>query len=272
MSPIFTTALQTRQLVSFYDPLNQGSTLFSPKLNPAVITRKPGSVRKYAKTINGTSVLKGQWEYPPTEILLTWNQIDQADYLSLAYFTSLSPVVFVDNNDKGFLGALVFDEADQIAGLSMNVWTVKASFLVIAPYNGNSTSINQLAPPTLTSSVVTPGGYVPASTTLYVWPTVNTPWGESAVGSSIALTAASANTYFNVTWTNPTSTWYRYTSLYWNTANTAATATLLMQGLPAQSGSFTIYGAYQNYTTQNPPIYGTAFTGQWRGGSWVQSS
>lgn len=268
MSNLFPTALQTRQLVTFFDPSNPGLMYFQPRLNPSIITRKVTSVRKYQKTINGTSIITGNWEYPPQELSMNWNQIDFSDYDLLREYSYIYPIVFIDNNDQGFLGTFVFDTAEQIPNLSRNVWAVKGSFLVQAPHDGLTTILPQLAGPTI-SLAQTSGGYMPTAYTLYFWSTATTPWGESVAAGPFSITTNAASAAISATWANPTSNWYRTTKLYWNTTNNSATATQLMETEPGQTGSFTVYGQYVQYSITNPPAYGTAYTGHWSGGLWT---
>jgi hypothetical protein len=270
VNPIFPTPLQTRQLVTFFDPLNTGN-YFIPKLNPIQMIRKPNSVRKYTMTTNSTAVILGDYEYPPKEISITWNQIDDADFQSLREFTFISPITFVDNNDNGYLGVLVIDEAEQLANVTLKAWSVKASFLVVSPYDGITTTLPKLSNPSLSDTKTTSGGYITGAQTIYVWNTVFTPTGESVPGTALTLTSTSGDTaaYFTVTWTAPTSGWYRKTRLYWNSVNTSTTATLLGEVLAGLSQQWTIYTIYTPYNSINPQLYNQAYTGYWSGGLWT---
>lgn len=270
-TPIKWTALGTKQAVSFYDPLNPG-TVFNPQLNPLTQAFTPGNVRKYVKTTNGTSIITGDREYPPTEIKLIWSLIDKSDYDNLRYYTSLSPIVFVDNNNNGFLGVLVIDNAGQIAGKTSNVWSCQASFLVLAPYNGISTTITNVTPPTLSVAIQsTPAGFIPSGTTFYVYPTIFTPWGESLVGSTLTVSSGGTNNASAlITYSISATISYEKIRLYWNSTNNAATATFLTDIFPGGSNQFTIWGPYFQYSPAVPPTYGTAFYGYWDGGIWTQ--
>ena len=272
-NPIFPTPLQARQLVQFYDPANVGNT-FTPKLNPVSVQRRPTNVRKYTQTTNSTAVILGDYEYPPKEISITWNQLDDTDFQALRLFTFISPIVFVDNNNQGFLGVLVIDEAEQLINVSLKVWMVKASFLVVSPYNGQSSNINSLANPTLSSAKTSSGGYITGAQTIYVWNTVFTPTGESVPGTALTLTSLSgdANAYWTVSWTAPTSGWYRKTRLYWNSVNNSSSATMLGEVLAGLTQTWTIYTIYTAYNAINPQLYNQAFTGYWSGGLWVQTT
>lgn len=270
-SNIFPTPLPTRKGVTFYDPANTGNT-YTSKLNPIQIKRKPESVRKYTRTTNGTSVITGSREYPPSEIKLVWNQMDKTDYEGIRPFTGINPIVFVDNNDNGYLGVLVIDSVEQLANKSGWVYAVEASFLVVAPYNGSSSTINTLAVPTLSVAYGTPG-YIPANTTMYAWATVITPWGESTPGSALTIApGATANQYASISWTAPTSNYYRKTRLYWNNANSVSSATFLGEVLSGLTQGFTIYGPYVAYSTLNPPLFGRNFTGYFAGGLWTNDT
>lgn len=270
------TSLGNKIPVKFWDPANI-SNAFSPQINPVTISRTPGNVRKYVKTANGTSIISGDREYPPIEIKMTWDELDYADYQSLMLFTAIDPIVFADNNNQGYLGVFVIDKAGQVVGKTKNVWAIEAAFLVLGPYNGQTGSILNLTPPSIAIVQNTAGGYINGGTTAgYLWNTVFTPWGESLVGNAtgVALTATSGtNTNsFSVSWAQPSSTYYVKSRLYWNSTNDPTTATLLTEVQAGQVGSFTVYTAYAQYSTVNPPTYTTAFTGYWTGSLWTQAS
>lgn len=263
----FPTVLTPTQFFKFYDPNNTGNS-WTVNVNPTVVKRKAGTVRKYIKTVNGTGLISGGREYPPAEIVLTWNQIDKTQVEGIRQFAALDAVVMVDNNDQGFLGVLVIDEADQLGGKSGNVWYVSASFLTVSPYNGTNSVINKLSPPLLAATVNTSGGYIP-NTSLFVWPTVVTKWGESTPGTVLAPTTAGSNQWVNVTFAPPASAYYRSTRLYWNSTNNSTTATFLAEIPAGLTAAFPIYGPYNAYTNTNPPLLGTNFTGYFSGGLWV---
>lgn len=267
----FVSSLQPVQKITLYDPSNPAN-VWVAKLNPKTITRKPGSVRKYVTTTNGTSVILGDREYPTTEIALTWTQMDAAERNALAAFTSIAPVVFVDNRNNGYLGVLVIDENEQLGNVTMDVWSVKASFLVIAPYHGSgiSSNINALTPPTLSASLSETPGYMQSGTTVNIWSTVFTPCGESTVGPMLAITASAANKAYNVTFTAPASSYYRRTRLYWSTGVDYTQSTFLTDIESGFDASFLVQTGYVEYNTISPPLFGTAFTGFWTGGMWTE--
>jgi len=270
--PTWTWA-QTKQSVKFFDPSNTSNSC-SPQLNPTQQILRPNNVRKYTATTNGTAVIVGGREYPPKEISLTWNQMDAADYEAFRLMQFIAPLVYVDNNDQGYLGVLVIDEVQQLAGTPKKAYSVAASFLVIGPYNGQSTIINQLTVPTVSGGSFSTGGYLPASTTLYFFATVFTPFGESLPGPAVPITTVSTsnNSYIQLTWSAPISTWYRKTRLYWTPSNNSTTATFLTDVLAGQPTTFNVYAPYVGYSTLQPPTFGTAFTGYFSGAKWVQSS
>lgn len=262
------TNLGTVQRARFYDPNNTANT-FTVQYNYKAMAVTPGNVRKYTQTVNGTSVIIGDREYPPTEIRITWDQMDKSDLDVIRQFTILSPIVFVDNNDNGYLGVLVIDNVAQVGGMTKNVWGVSASFLVIAPYQGTTRAINVLAAPAIANPSWV-AGYVPNGTTLYYWSTAWTPWGESLVSSVLTYTNSSGGLQAPViTWTQPVSPYFKKARLYWNTTNTPASATMLTEVQAGFTGTFTAYGPYVAYNSINPPTFSTAFTGYWSGGLWT---
>jgi hypothetical protein len=271
----FNTPLQPRQSFTLFDPLNP-TNMWAAKLNPAEAPRTPGNVRKYTQTTNGGAVILGDREYPPKEIQLTWNQMDAQEFQKMAAFCNIAPVVLIDNRNNGHLGVLTITNVGQVADVTMDIFAVKASFLVLAPYNGNGTTLNTLTPPTLTATLSSNAGVMPNPATVYLWPTVFTNTGESAIGEVTEINNTNPNAAYDITFTAPTSTYYRKLRIYWNSTNDSTTATLLTEiqnGFPVDDApSFTVWSKYIPYNTQNPPLYGSAFTGYWAGSYWVQDT
>jgi hypothetical protein len=272
-SQLFPTKLGHRQLIQIYDPANTSDS-FTPSNNPTTQAFKPETVRKYVRTTNGTSIISGDKEYPPSEISLNWDFIDYSGVNAMRMFTAISPVVLVDNNDNGFLGIFCIDDAAQVPGKTSNVWAIKSSFLVLNPYNGNLSTVNQLVPPTLTTSAATTGGAIPASTTLYFWSTVFTQYGESVISAvkSQATAAGTATNTITVNFTANPSIYYRKTRLYWNTINDPTSSTMLTEIMAGQTPSFIVGGNYAEYNQEVPPSYGQAFQGLWASGLWLNDS
>lgn len=266
------TPLGQRQLCTFYDPLNLSNS-FTPQFNYQSQDFTPGNVRKYSQTINGTNIISGDREYPPTEIDIVWPQIDIADYNKLKVFTAITPCVFVDNNDNGFLGVLVIDKAGQIPGKTSNVWAVSAKFLVLSPYNGLHTNINAVTPPTL-SVFNQSNGFIGPNVTMNFWATAFTAWGESQVSPVASITTPNDglnNHSIAIQWVFPSSIYLKKVRLYWNSASMASNSTMLADIQAGFNPSFFVYGPFVNYNTINPPLFGTAFSGYWAGGQWVQA-
>src|SRR5579884_1493497 len=250
----FPTNKPTLQYCSFTDPANTSNTL-TLNLNYTQMKRKPGSVRKYTMTTSGQSVILGSAEYPPSELSLSWNMLDSSQVSSLVAFTQIAPCWFVSNRNEGFLGVLVIDEVEELL-TTRDVFSLKASFLVIAPYNGVGSSINMLTAPTLSASLSVKTGYITNPSDLYLWSTQFTPWGESTVSSVYHIHNTTTNAAYDISYTPSTSTSARKVRLYWNTTNTPTTATLLveiLQGFPQDNpGTFTLYNNYVTYSTITP--------------------
>ena len=271
----FPTPLPSRQGYTFFDPANPG-VAFSVPNNPVTAKRKPQNVRKYTMTTNGTSVINGDREYPPAEISLTWNQIDYTYFEQLAQWQLINPIVMVDHLDNGYLGVLIIESAEPISGLTRNVWAVTANFLVIAPYNGLISVLNSLAAPTISFALSSTPGYIAPSTTINLWTTVFSPWGESVPSTLTTITNSTTNAAYNCSFIPPASVFYRKTRIYWNTTSTLSNATFFMDilsGFPTDiPNTFTLYGNYAPYCTLNPPSYGTSFQGTWNGGLFITSN
>lgn len=269
-NPIFPTNLTPRQAITFKDPAGVVPQ-YQVLLNPGKMPRSPSNMQKWQGTVNGGALIIGQGELPPKEIAFSWDQVDISDLQGIAAFTSVKPSIFIDNRDNGYLGALVLDAPEQIAGKLSDTWAVKGSFLVISPYDGLTKILNKLAVPALSVSLATSGGYIPASTTIYVWATVTTPSGESLPSGPTVITTGSGGSanYASLSWTVPTSKYYRKLSLYWNTVNNSSTATWLTDVWAGQTQTASIFTKYIQYSKKNPPTYTRAYTGQWQGGLWV---
>lgn len=279
--PLKWTPLQPRQLVQFFDP-NNPSNIYSPQINPQQITMNPGNVRQYQGTTNGAATIIGKREYPPVQIQLTWSQMDVTDYQGIAAFTSLSPIVYVDNNNNGYIGVLTIQQAGQIVGMSSNVWGATMNFLVLGPYNGLIGGVPTLIPqlnPNSTGGTqgnvnftATNGGhntgFIPTSTTIRFWLTFTSRTGESVVGTVLPQTTAHANDSIILTWNPDLSNYYITSKLYWFTTNTPSAATFLTEVQAGFPGTFTVYAPYVQYSLANPPAYGQAFMGFWVGGLW----
>lgn len=268
------TPLPSVQYVTFFDP-NNPLTTFTPQLNPVQIPRAVGNVRKYTETVNGGVIILGDKEYPPKEIGLVWNQLDDSDFQKLVKFSYLFPCAFVDNNDNGFIGCLVFDQVQQVPKVTKKIWQVKASFLVTSPYNGLVNAIPQLDPPALTLQILdptnTPGnpGYITASTTQYFWATIVSRTGESTVGQILTATSIHNYTAFVLSFTAPVSYYYLKTRIYWSNQTIAANATFLADIWAGQTATFTAFGPYVNYSNALPPSFSQSFTGYWAGATWI---
>lgn len=272
-NPYFPTALPTRQGFRLYDPANPTNTYTTP-LNPLQVKRTPGTLRKWTPLVNGNAAIIGNTETAPKMIQLIWPQLDKASFDAIRTMCAVAPIVMVDNNDQGYLGVLVCDSPEQLANVSLNVWNATFSFLVIAPYNGTSTTINTLAIPTVTPTVSTTGGFINGSTTLYLFATVVTKWGESAPGPAISVTTPNGtNTNMaTLAFTAPTSGYYKKLRLYWNTANNSATATWLTDIWAGMTSTYTLYTGYIPYSTLVPPTYGRNFTGDFQGSLWTNGT
>jgi hypothetical protein len=270
----FYTALGSTQYVKFYDPANPSNS-YTCNVNPTQMPRKASSVRKYVETTGGTSTIFGGREYPTKEIGLNWNVLDYNEFLLMSAFTGISPVVMVDNNNNGYLGVFCIDQVEQLLVTTKAV-RVQASFLVLAPYNGIESPINALTPPTLTATLDANPGYIPNATDIYIWPTVFTPFGESEVGDVLHILSTGANQGYDISFTAPTSLYYKKTRLYWNSTNDPTSATFLSDvqaGFPVVgTTAFIVWTGYIPYNLETPPTYGTAFTGYFAGGLWVQTT
>lgn len=270
--PVRYTSLQPTQYLKWFDPANTSNS-YTVQLNPQKLDYMAGAARKATRTTNANQNILGDREGPPKSISMEWGQQPSVDLAGIQPFTEIQPCAFIDNNDNGFLGVFCIDDQQQLNDVSLLGYNVKASFLPTCPYNGETTTLNYIAAPTLSQSSLGTIGYIPASTPVYIWATALSAVGESIPGSVLTIASSGTpNEAYQISWTTPSSQWFRGVNLYWNSTNTLATATLLCSILSGQSSSFNIYSSYLAYTTVNAPSYGTSFTGYWSGGLWVQTS
>jgi hypothetical protein len=221
-------------------------------------------------TTNGTSIISGDKEYPPSEIVLKWNQIDYSYLQQLAAWQSTFPLVMVDHLDNGYLGVLCCESSEPIPSITRNTWAATFNFLVIGPYNGLHSTVPQLEAPTIAYALSGSPGYIAPSTTIYLWGSSFSPWGETALSSVTTIVNSTSNAAYNISFTPDSSGFYRKSRFYWNTSNTPSTATFFMDvlsGFPQDGpNTFTVWGNYAPYSALTPPSYGTAFKGMFAGG------
>lgn len=270
----FPSPLAAVQRVALFNPANT-NTIWQSNLNPTVLKRTAGNVRKYVKTTNSTSIVQGSSEYPPTELKISWSQLDYAQVTQLIAFTQVSPCVFVDNRDNGFLGELVINSIEQLL-VVRDAWSVDASFLVLSPFGGLVNDITKLTAPTITATLSAKTGYLSNPADVYLWMTVSTPWGQSTVGSVTHVHNTTGSAAYDLSFTPPSSSSYRKCTIYWYSANTPTSATILyeiLSGFPQDVGNTaTLWQNYVPYNTVSPPLYSTSFSGSWQGSLWIPSS
>ena len=271
-APNFTTRVPIQFLVPDNTSLNiTGATaLFN---NPRTFYVQPGSVAKIDMGINGTTYFRGDGEYAPFALEMTWAQLGYTDYLALAalrqYFCH-----FVSFRNLGYYGKLVLDGPKSDQTKVSDVVSTKAIFYVLAPSDqGGAATINRLPVPSTPS--VSQGsagsGYIPTSVTNYYWLTYSSIWGETTpVAFSQTSSAASVNNL--ISWSWPTSSFCTKASLYVSYTNSSSTAKLLAEVINGEAGGpqFTDYVGYPGcVVTQTPPTTTNgACRGTWQSGIW----
>lgn len=269
LQQVFPSSLGGVQYIRFVDPSGVTPT-FVVNLNASSIVRTPGTIKSQRVTTNSTNVIVGGVESAPKKISLAWPQIDYTQVQGIVPFVNIDPCVIILNDDSAYIGSLIVEDAQQLSGYTRNVWSLKLSFLPVGPYNGLTTTLNQLTPPTLSSALSSATGYIANPSDIYVWNSVFTEWGESTVnGTPLHIANSTANAAYTISWTAPSSIHYRKTRLYWAATNTLADATLLAEvlaGFPQDNpSSFTVFTNYVQYSSLKPASYGTAFTGYFAG-------
>ncbi len=224
----------------------------------------------------GSNLLVGGVEFAAAAVPLTWEEMDYEEYVQLgAYF--YQPVTMIDMNDNGYQGWLVPVGFEWLPGVQTKVGKATMSFVVSKPGNGLLSTINTIgAGGTITASTATGGSLAP-STTLYYALTFWSNWGEGILGPVKTVTTPStAGSYLvNLSWTAPTSTFYRKARLY------ISTATILpnqVNNVKAEiytsfTQSWTDYCGLSGCTsTATTPSADSSFTGRFAGGVWINMS
>ena len=143
----------------------------------------------------------------------------------------------------------------------------------MAPYNGKQLTIPQITPPTL-SAFAQNNGFIGPIVNLWFWATAFTAQGESVVGPSTNITTPNDglnNHSILLQWVPPASTDLRRTRIYWSTSSNWQGASFLTDIGAGFNPSFNVVGTYVQYSPIAPPLFGTAFTGNWAGGIWRPS-
>jgi hypothetical protein len=218
----------------------------------------------------GPNLLAGGVEFAPGAMTLEWDQMSYTEYQELGAFNMLY-CTMIDMYDNGYQGWLILNSYTPTAAMAQMVGQVQATFVVAKPANGLISTVNILSPGILSSSVVTSGGSLASGTTLYYALTFFSLWGESALSSVITVNITSNNSYVNLSWTGPTSGFYRKARLYIATSSFTAGSSALVKAEVYSSFTqeWTDYNGTNGVTaTTTTPTSNNAFTGIFAGGLW----
>lgn len=218
----------------------------------------------------GPNILSGGIEFASGSIPIEWPEMDFSEWQALQAW-HLVPSTMIDMYDNGYLGWLVLGSYQPPAGVATKVGKANATFVVAKPANGLISTVNVLAPITITSAVAA-GGSIPASTTLHYALSVWTPWGESLISPDLSVsTGGTSNAMITISWTAPVSNFYRKARLYVSTsAITAGTVqSIKAEVYSAFTQSFVDYCGMAGLTsTATTPTTNQAYTGRFSGGIW----
>jgi hypothetical protein len=222
----------------------------------------------------GPNVLIGGVEFSPGAIPIEWPEMDYSEYQALQPFVYM-PITMIDMYDNGYLGWLILGSYEPPAGVATKVGSCKATFVVSQPANGLLSTINVLTPGAL-SATVAAGGSIPSSTTLYYAMTFWSQWGESTMSPvKTVSTGATNNAMVQLSWTPPSSAFYRKARLYVSSVSFSAGS---IQNIKAEvytsfSQSFKDYCGTNGLTsTATIPTANKSSCGFWRGAVWLNES
>ena len=219
----------------------------------------------------GSNTLVGGVEFAASAIPLEWPEMDLAEYQQISAFFYV-PCVMIDMSDNGYNGWLIPVAFELEPGVQTKVGKATMKFVVSKPANGLSSVINTLTAPTLSLSQGT-GGSIPNATTLYFAATAWSNWGESTVGPTSSITTTAANSLINISWTAPTSQWYRKLRIYISTSSnllSGNTSLVKAEIFSALNQTFIDYCGTNGVTsTASIPSINQAYTGKYAGGLWI---
>ena len=245
--------------------------------NPSVMNVNTGTVAKFDQGVDGLNYFRGDGEYAPFAIELTWKQIGLTDYQKLAalrpYYTH-----YVSYRNVGYFGKLVLGGPKSAGVKTSDVLQLQAYFYPLAPSDqGGAQSVARIATPTtlmVSSTNTLNSGYIPASLTTYYWLTFSSKYGETLPQAASGQTNSNNNTFNTISWTWPSSTVYcEKASIYVSNTNDPTTSLLIGEVPNGLSASWSDYVGYQSaLVDRQPPIASTAYRGQWCGGIWLNES
>lgn len=224
------------------------------------------------------NLLNGGSEFAAASIPLEWQEMDEQEYLNLQPY-HLTPCTMIDMDDIGYYGWLVLGGFDYLPGVQTKVGQVKAQFIVSTPANGLNSVINTLAAPlagNLTATATT-GGSLAASTTLYYVLTFYSNWGQTTMSPVVSVTTgASAGGSVSLSWTAPTSAYFRKARLWVSTSNNfvAGNSALVKADVySAWNQTWTDYCGTSGVTsTDTLPTSNSAWIGYYAGGRFVSAT
>lgn len=246
--------------------------------NPTTYNFVPLTKATAAIPINaGPNVLQGGVEFAAASIPLEWPELDYAEYQQLAAY-HLQPSTMIDMLDNGYLGWLILGSWEPPAGVATIVGKCKGAFVVSKPANGLSSVINTLANGATISAIVSAGGSIAASTTLCYGLTLWSSWGESLIGPILTVsTGSTANAMIQLSWTAPTSGYFRRARLYVATSAAtlvaASSANVKADVYASWNQTFTDYCGMSGVNSVGTiPSVNQAYTGLWAGSLWQNAT
>lgn len=240
--------------------------------NPNNFTVQTGSVAKIDLGLNGRSYFRGNGEYAPFSVTMSWDCLGYNDYLKLAALRPY-PIHMVTFRNIGYYGMLVLSGPQSVKGAGDAVSTT-GTFYVLSPSdNGGAASVARAQNPGayaygLTASIAP--GYLPIGVDQYYWLTFSTIWGETDP-LYVGTVRAGSNSSATVTWTWPTDTGYvDKASLYVGPTTSQTSANLISEVPNGLTPTWTdVVGFSGTVVSQQPPTLNTAYRGAWANGIWA---
>jgi len=244
--------------------------------NPNNFFIQVGSVAKIDLGLNGRSYFRGDGEYAPFAITMSWDCLGYSDYLKIA---ALRPyfIDFITFRNIGYYGKLVLSGPQSVKG-SGDAVSVQATFYVLSPSDaGGAVAVNRLQNPGQYNVATTTGvspGYIPVAIPQFYWLTFSTVWGETDPWYIGEISQGSANLANTISWEWPSDSGYvDKASLYVGSTQFPASSMLLAEVPNGLTPVWTdIVGFNGAVVSRQPPINNTAYRGYWSNGIWINEA
>jgi hypothetical protein len=244
--------------------------------NPNNFFIQVGSVAKIDLGLNGTTYFRGDGEYAPFAITLSWDCLGYKDYLKLA---ALRPyfIHMITFRNVGYYGKLVFDGPKSLKGAGDAV-SCTGTFYVLTPSDiGGSLAVNRVQNPgnyNVQSTTGVSPGYIQVNVPNYYWLTFSSIWGETDPWLIGAIEQTSSNLANTFSWEWPTDTGYVEKASLYASSTSFPSSSMLLADIPnGLTPVWTdIVGFSGALVSKQPPTNNTAYRGLWSNGIWINET